>query len=69
MPAVKGDPKAAGWNFITLVQPEDIWGNARGLCTIIPEKLKQYRYLLWVSEGTPHGPFYFREVDVFERQQ
>jgi hypothetical protein len=32
-------------------------------------KPKQYRYLLWVSEDSQHGPFYFREVDVFEKQK
>ena len=69
-PAVKGDPRAAGWSFIALAPPEDIWGNSKALYTIIPlpEKSKQYRYLLWVSEDSPHGPFYFREVDVFEKQ-
>ena len=70
-PAVKGDPKASGWNFIAMAPPEDIWGNSKALYTVIPqpEKSKQYRYLLWVSEDTPHGPFYFREVDVFEKQK
>ena len=70
-PPVKGDPKAAGWSFIALAPPEDIWGNSKALYTVtpLPEKSKQYRYLLWVSEDTPHGPFYFREVDVFEKQK
>ncbi len=71
MPAVKDDPKSGGWSFIALTPPEDIWGNSKALYTIIPmpEKSKQYRYLLWVSEDSPHGPFYFREVDVFEKQK
>ncbi|MCX6304452.1 MAG: alpha-mannosidase [Bacteroidetes bacterium] len=70
-PAVKGDPKAAGWSFIAFAPPEDIWGNSKALYTVLPlpEKSKQYRYLLWVSEDSPHGPFYFREVDVFEKQK
>jgi hypothetical protein len=70
-PLVKGDPKAAGWNFIALAAPEDIWGNSKALYTVLPlpEKSKQYRYLLWISEDSPHGPFYFREVDVFEKQK
>jgi alpha-mannosidase len=70
-PEVKGDPKAAGWSFIAIAPPEDVWGNSKALYTVIPlpEKSKQYRYLLWVSEDTPHGPFYFREVDVFEKQK
>jgi alpha-mannosidase len=70
-PEIKGDPKAAGWNFIAVAPPEDIWGNSKALYTVIPlpGKSKQYRYLLWVSEDSPHGPFYFREVDVFEKQK
>ncbi len=70
-PGVKGDPKAAGWSFIALAPPEDIWGNSKALYTVVPlpEKSKQYRYLLWISENSPHGPFYFREVDVFEKQK
>jgi hypothetical protein len=71
MPDISGDPKAAGWSFMTLAPPDDIWGNRKSLCTVIPmrEKPKQYRYLLWVSEDSPHGPFYFREVDIFEKQK
>jgi alpha-mannosidase len=70
-PAIKGDPANAGWNFIALSPPEDIWGNSKALYTIVPlpGKSKQYRYLLWVSEDSPHGPFYFREIDVFEKQK
>ena len=54
-----------------MAPPEDIWGNSKALYTVIPlpGKSKQYRYLLWVSEDSPHGPFYFREVDVFEKQK
>jgi alpha-mannosidase len=70
-PEVTGDPKAYGWSFIALAPPDDIWGNRKCLYTMVPEtgKSKQYRYLLWVSEDTPHGPCYFREVDVFEKQK
>ncbi|MEI6683599.1 MAG: glycoside hydrolase family 38 C-terminal domain-containing protein [Bacteroidota bacterium] len=70
-PAVKGDPKAAGWSYILTAAPEDIWGNSKALYKItpLPGKSKQYRYLLWVSEDSPHGPYYFREVDVFEKQK
>ncbi|MEI7661093.1 MAG: glycoside hydrolase family 38 C-terminal domain-containing protein [Bacteroidota bacterium] len=70
-PAVKGDPKSAGWSYILTASPEDIWGNSKALYTITPlaGKSKQYRYLLWVSEDSPHGPYYFREVDVFEKQK
>jgi alpha-mannosidase len=70
-PSTSGDPKAAGWSYILLASPEDIWGNSKALYTIIPlkDKSKQFRYLLWVSEDSPHGPYYFREVDVFEKQK
>ncbi|MFZ4521641.1 MAG: alpha-mannosidase [Bacteroidales bacterium] len=70
-PTLKGDPKSSGWSFIALAPPEDIWGNSKALYTVIPlpEKSKQYRYLLWISEDSPYGPFYFREVDVFEKQK
>ncbi len=70
-PGVKGNPGAAGWSFITFAPPEDIWGSSKALYTIIPlpGKSKQYRYLLWVSDDSPHGPYYFREADVFEKQK
>ena len=69
-PDVKGDPKAAGWKFMTLAQPEDTWGNNKAVYRIFPEKgLKiECRYILFVSEDSPHGPYYFRELDVFEKQ-
>ncbi len=70
-PSVTGDPRTSGWSFVAMAPPEDIWGNSKALYTVVPlpGKSKQYRYLLWVSEDTPHGPFYFREVDVFEKQK
>ncbi|MEI7499083.1 MAG: glycoside hydrolase family 38 C-terminal domain-containing protein [Bacteroidota bacterium] len=70
-PPVKGDPMASGWNYILYAPPEDIWGNSKALYTIIPlnDKSRQYRYLLWISEDSSHGPIYFREVDVFEKQK
>jgi alpha-mannosidase len=69
-PDVKGDPKSSGWSFMAYAPPEEIWGNSKALYTVIPlpEKSKQYRYIMWISENTPHGPMYFREVDVFEKQ-
>lgn len=69
-PVVTGDPGLNGWSFIAYAPPEDIWGNSKALYTIIPlpEKPKEYRFLLWISEDSPHGPFYFREIDLFERQ-
>lgn len=69
-PSTKGDPKASGWSYLLTVPPQDTWGNSKILYTIKPlkDKSKQYRYLLWLSEDSMHGPFYFREVDVFEKQ-
>ncbi len=70
-PEVKGDPLKAGWKFVALAPPEDIWGDSKALYTVVPlpGQHATCRYLLWVSEDTPHGPFYFREVDVFEKQK
>ncbi|MCK9204320.1 MAG: alpha-mannosidase [Bacteroidales bacterium] len=69
-PSVTGDPKTAGWEFISLAGPVDIWGNAKGLYTLkdFSGKAKRLRYLMWISEDSPHGPYYFREVDVFDKQ-
>ncbi|HNW72452.1 MAG: glycoside hydrolase family 38 C-terminal domain-containing protein [Bacteroidales bacterium] len=69
--AVTGNPGSAGWDFLGYVQPEDIWGNAKGLYTVKFKKDQpcHYRYLMWISEDSPHGPYYFREVDVFEKQK
>ncbi len=70
-PSVTGDPKAAGWNYIVTATPEDVWNNGKALYTVtpLPGKPVQCRYLMWVSEDSPHGPYYFREVDVFEKQK
>ena len=71
LPSMSGDPKKAGWNFVALATPEDIWGNSKALYTItpLPGKNFRYHYLVWISEDSPHGPFYFREVDVFDKQK
>jgi len=70
-PSPEGDPVAAGWNFLLFVKPADIVDNARGVYTIrdfeVPSK--RARYLLWISEDSFHGPGYFREIDVFEKQK
>jgi CheY-like chemotaxis protein len=70
MPSAEGDPKAAGWHFIVYSQAIDIWQDNKAVYSITPENNKalKYRYLMWVSEETPHGPYYFREIDVFEKQ-
>ncbi len=69
-PAITGDPATAGWEFIAWAGPIDIWGNSIGLYTLknFTGKTRNIRYLLWISEDSPHGPCYFREVDVFEKQ-
>ncbi len=70
-PDVSGDPKAAGWTYLLTIPKPDIWGNGQAVYSILPimEKNKPYRYFLWVSEDSPHGPQYFREIDIFEKQK
>jgi alpha-mannosidase len=69
LPPVTGDPKTNGWKYLAMAGPLDIWGNGKAVYSIVPEKKKPLncRYLMWVSEGSGHGPYYFREIDVFER--
>jgi alpha-mannosidase len=64
-----GDPKASGWTFLTFETPLDMWYTGPIVYTLIPDKEKNagYRYLMWISEDSWHGPQYFREVDVFEK--
>jgi alpha-mannosidase len=71
LPSTAGDPKAAGWKFLVLSPPPDLWGSTKGLFTLtpLPGQNVRFRYLMWVSEDSGHGPFYFREVDVFEKQK
>ena len=68
-PDANGDPKASGWTQMISVPPIDVWGNSKALYTILPDKGRTWRYLMWVSEDSGHGPYYFREIDVFERQK
>jgi alpha-mannosidase len=70
-PSVTGDPKPAEWQYVVSAPPADIWGNSKIVYTIIPEKDKPLngRYLMWVSEESSHGPYYFREIDVFEKEK
>ena len=67
LPEVTVDPKPADWKFVSRVAPVDIRGNGKIVYSIIPEKGQSLtgRYLMWISEDSPHGPYYFREVDVF----
>jgi len=69
LPPVTGDPKTNGWKYLALAGPLDVWGNGKVVYSIIPDAKKPLscRYLMWVSEGYGHGPYFFREIDVFER--
>ena len=70
-PPVTGNPKTAGWNYIARSNPPAIEKNGKIVYTIIPnpEAPLNCRYLLWITEESGHGPYYFREVDVFEKQK
>lgn len=68
-PDAKGDPKQSGWTYMMSIPPCEVWGNSKALYTILPNKGKAWRYLMWVTEDCGHGPYYFREIDVFERQK
>lgn len=69
MPPVTGDPKANGWKYLALAGPVDVWGNSKVVYSIVPNAKKPLtcKYIMLVSEASGHGPYYFREIDVFER--
>jgi len=72
-PEPKSDPRSKGWQYQGYVAPIDVWSSGPVLYKILPaqgHKLQQ-RYILLVSEptGTGFGPYYFREIDLFESQQ
>ncbi len=69
MPSVTGDPKTSGWQYIVSATPLDIWGSGKVSYSIVSLKKASmnYRWIMWVSEDSSHGPYYFREIDVFER--
>jgi alpha-mannosidase len=68
-PVFTGDPNPAEWQFVLYAAPVDMWGNSKCVYTVAPLEGKNLsgRYLMWVSEDSPHGPYYFREIDVFEK--
>jgi alpha-mannosidase len=68
IPDATGDPNNAGWSFIAEAEPLEIWGDAKALYRIISLTTNRFRYLMWISEDSGYGPYYFREVDVFEKQ-
>jgi hypothetical protein len=69
MPSVTGDPKKAGWKYLVSATPLLVSGSGKAVFSLIPERTKPLncRYLMFVSEDSGHGPYYFREVDVFEK--
>jgi alpha-mannosidase len=69
LPSLKGDPKVNGWKFLAMADPVDVWGNSKVVYSIVPETKKPLncKYIMLVSENTGHGPYYFREIDVFEK--
>jgi len=71
MPDITGDPAARGWTCLAVSEQEEIWGGAKGVYTIIPNatKPRTFRYLMWISEDFGMGPYYYREIDVFEKQK
>jgi hypothetical protein len=70
LPPVTGDPNPGEWQFVTRVNPVDIWGNSKIVYSIITPEDKPLsgRYLMWATEDCVHGPYLFREVDLFDRQ-
>lgn len=69
LPPVTGDPKVNGWKYLAIVTPVDIWGNSKVVYSITADTKKTLncKYIMFVSEASGHGPYYFREIDVFER--
>jgi len=63
------DPRSAGWKFIAFAAPMDLWGGGKAVYRLLFEHPNRFRYLLFISEGSGHGPAFFREVDVFEKQR
>jgi len=70
-PDITGNPGSKGWTCLAIARPAEIWGNAKAVYTIIPEPGKQkiYHYLMFVNEDSGVGPYFFREIDVFEKQK
>ena len=69
MPSVTGDPKKAGWKYLVSATPLMVSGSGKAVFSLLPDRSKPLncRYLMFVSEDSGHGPYYFREIDVFER--
>lgn len=70
-PDITGDPAFKGWTCLSVSEPADIWGNGKAVYTIIPKPgpSRYYRYLMLISEDSGLGPYFFREIDLFEKQK
>ena len=68
-PVVTGDPSKNGWTYLCSISPKDIEGDGKVVFTVSPKKGNQIqgRYLMFVTEGCSHGPYFLREADVFEK--
>jgi len=55
------------WEFIAMIRPIDLWSGGKAVWRILAEKPLTFRYLLFVSNHSGHGPVYFREMDVWGR--
>jgi len=68
-PSFTENPARSGWTFIVMVKPIDLWGGGKAVYQILLDPPGNFRYLMFVSESGGHGPVFFREVDVFEKQK
>jgi len=68
-PAFTGDPKEEGWTFITFPRTLNVWGKGAAGYRILSDQPNRFRYLMFISEDSGHGPVYFREVDIFEKER
>ena len=69
LPSLSGNPASQSWRFITYAEPLDVWTGGASLHQITSTSQNRYRYLLIISEHAGHGPVWFREIDVFEKQR
>nr|MBC8181090.1 hypothetical protein [candidate division KSB1 bacterium] len=63
------DPKEEDWTFITFPRALNVWGKGAAGYRILSKQPNRFRYLMFISEKSGHGPVYFREVDVFEKEK
>jgi len=68
-PSFTGNPPDAGWTFIVMCQPIELWGGGKAVYQIRMDRPVTFRYMMFVSQSGGHGPIYFREVDLFEKQK